>query len=90
MINLRVIKGKDYQVNICDSELIGKKINGTTISEQFYGAKTSKEQALIELRNATLVNALGAESVKLLEQAKGKLKAISINGIPHAQFFLIT
>lgn len=90
MIHLKVIKSKDYQVNICDKDLIGRKINNTTISKSFYGEKTSIDKALAELKKATLVNALGSEAVKLLKKVKGDLNTISVNGIPHAQFFLIT
>jgi len=90
MICLKVIKGKDYQVNICDKELIGKKINETTISENFYGVETTRENVLNELRNATVVNALGNEAVKLLKEVKGSLKIVNIDGFPHAQFFIIT
>ncbi|MBD3311942.1 DUF424 family protein [archaeon] len=90
MIHLKVIKSKDYQVNICDEDLIGRKINNTTISESFYGERTSSDKALAELKKATLVNALGSEAVKLLKKVKGDLNTIKVNGVPHAQFFLIT
>lgn len=87
---LKVIKGKDYQVNICDQELIGQELNGTTISEFFYGKKTPVKKALKELKKATLINALGEEAVRLLKKVKGELTIINVKGIPHAQFFLIT
>lgn len=89
MINVKVTRDKYYQVNICDSNLIGTRINETTVNEYFYGKKCSIKEALEHLRNATMINALGKKSVMLVKKIKGEICATEINGIPHAQYYTI-
>jgi hypothetical protein len=86
---LKIINERDYQVNICDKDLIGRKVNDCTINEKFYGSEVTKERALIELGKATLINALGSEAVSLLKKVKGEIIIIDLDGIPHSQFFSI-
>ncbi len=90
MINLKVIINKHYEVNLCDSKLIGSVINGTTVSSLFYGEKCSRENAINEIKKATMINALGEESVKLVKEVKGELKTMMLNGIPHLLLFTVT
>jgi hypothetical protein len=87
--SLKVIKTRDYQVNICDKDLIGNKINDCTISERFYGTQVTEQEAINELEKATLINALGSEAVSLLKQVKGDVVVIDLEGVPHSQFFYI-
>jgi len=89
MICLKIIKGIDLQVNLCDAELIGKSVNGSKISENFYGVKASQEEIIQALKEATLINALGSKAVALVKKIKGELETINLNGIPHVQFFLM-
>jgi len=86
---VKVIKGENYQVNICDKELIGKKLNDNTINEHFYGTEATREEIIKELKLATLINALGAKAVDLLKEVKGELQVVLIEGVPHAQVFTI-
>ncbi|MFA5405788.1 MAG: DUF424 family protein [Candidatus Nanoarchaeia archaeon] len=82
-INLKVINNEDYMVNLCDSELIGTKVNGITVSEHFYGLPSNRKQAIIELNKATSINALGVKAVSLVKEAKGEVEDLEINGTPY-------
>lgn len=88
-ICMKVIKDGHYQVNLCDKELIGIKLNEVTINNHFYGEESSVDLIIIELSKATLINALGGESVDLVKQVKGNVEVVLIEGIPHTQFFTI-
>jgi hypothetical protein len=89
MINLKVITENYYQVNICDSNLIGTKMYESTINEHFYGKECELNEALNHLRKATMINAIGKEAVALVIKVKGKVQVLDINGIPHTQFYTI-
>ncbi len=89
MICLKVIVGTNYQVNLCDKGLIGSKINGVSVSNHFYGFERPVKEVIKELGKATVINALGVESVKLVESVKGELSKVFVNGIPHVQFYVI-
>lgn len=80
---MRVITEREHQVNICDSELIGKKLNDVTISEHFYGQEASDEMIIDEIKKATMINALGERAVEIVESVKGDLDVVVIDGIPH-------
>jgi len=58
-------------IAICDAELMGRtlKHNGIelNVSERFYGQlEYSKEEILIELKNATSVNVIGQDICEIL------------------------
>jgi len=80
---MRVINEREHQVNICDEELIGKKLNEVTISEHFYGEVTNDEEIIEEIKKSTMINALGERAVEIVESVKGELDVIVIEGIPH-------
>ena len=87
------VRVSDYQkntmLNICDSELLGKKIIqdelNIHISESYYGGKlVEKEEAKSLLKNSLIINMVGKEtvslSIKLGIGSKNGIKTIS--GIP--------
>jgi len=68
------IRVTDYQkntmLNICDAELLGKKIIqdelNMHISESYYGERfVDKEEAEELLKNASIINMVGKETVSL-------------------------
>jgi len=68
------IRVTDYQknimLNICDAELLGKKIIqdelNMNISESYYGERfVDKEEAEELLKNASIINMVGKETVSL-------------------------
>lgn len=80
---MKVITEREHQVNICDENLIGQKLNEVTISDYFYGIKTSDEEVIEEIKKATMINALGERAVEIVESIKGDLDVVVIEGIPH-------
>ncbi len=87
------VKVSNYQknstLNICDSELLGKKIiqNGLNmhISQSYYGEKlVEKDEAKSLLKNSSIINMVGKETVSLsIELGIGSESGIKIiSGIP--------
>ena len=87
------IKTTDYQknlmLNICDAELLGKKIVenelNMNISESYYGEKlVEHEEARTLLKNASIINMVGKETISLsLELGVGSENGVKkIGGIP--------
>ncbi len=87
------VRVSDYQkntmLNICDSELLGKKITqdelNMNISENYYGGKlVEKEEAKSLLKNSSIINMVGKESVSLsIELGIGSENGVkTISGIP--------
>ena len=87
------IKTTDYQknlmLNICDAELLGKKIVenelNMNISESYYGEKlVEHEEARTLLKNASIINMVGKETISLsLELGVGSENGIKkIGGVP--------
>ncbi len=80
---------KNTMLNICDSELLGKKITqdelNIHISESYYGEKlVEKEEAKSLLKNSLIINMVGKETVSLsIELGIGSETGIKIiSGIP--------
>lgn len=68
------VKVTDYQknimLNICDANLLGKKIIqdelNMHISESYYGEKfVEKEEAKTLLKNSSIINMVGKETISL-------------------------
>ena len=68
------VKISDYQknmmLNICDAELLGKKIVedelNMHISESYYGEKlVEKEEAKTTFKNSSIINMVGKETISL-------------------------
>ena len=87
------IKTTDYQknlmLNICDAELLGKKIVenelNMNISESYYGEKlVEHEEARTLLKNASIINMVGKETISLsLELGVGNENGVKkIGGVP--------
>ena len=80
---------KNSMLNICDVELLGKKIIQDEldlhISESYYGEKlVEKEEAKSLLKNSSIINMVGKETVFLsLELGIGSENGIkTISGVP--------
>jgi len=92
------VRVSDYQkntmLNICDSELLGKKITqdelNMNISENYYGGKlVEKEEAKSLIKNSSIINMVGKESVSLsIELGIGSENGVkTISGIPFLIIF---
>ena len=80
---------KNIMLNICDAELLGKKIVqddlNMNISKSYYGEKlVEKEEAKILLKKSSIINMIGKETISLsVELGIGSENGIkSISGIP--------
>ncbi len=87
---------KNSTLNICDAELLGKKIIqdelNVHISESYYGQKlVEKEEAKSLLKNSSIINMVGKETVSLsIELGIGSETGIkTISGVPFLLVFKI-
>ncbi|MCH9040624.1 MAG: DUF424 domain-containing protein [Nitrosopumilus sp.] len=85
---------KNSTLNICDAELLGKKIIqdelNVHISESYYGQKlVEKEEAKSLLKNSSIINMVGKETVSLsIELGIGSETGIkTISGVPFLLVF---
>ena len=87
------IKLTDFQknpmLNICDAELLGKKISEKNlevhISQSYYGEKiVEKEEAKNLLKNSSIINMVGKETISLSRSLGiGSEKGVKeIDGVP--------
>jgi uncharacterized protein len=77
-------------LTLCDENLIGKKMNNLTISEEFYKGTQHSEKDLLKLVKENYnINAIGKESIEFLLQHNimEKENIVIIDGIPHTQVF---
>ncbi|MEM3373781.1 MAG: DUF424 domain-containing protein [Candidatus Woesearchaeota archaeon] len=75
MILKKHIAGEKKILAICDSELLGKKIETETLildlSSNFYkGEKKSESEILMEISNASSINAVGIKTINFLIKEK--------------------
>ena len=87
---------KNSTLNICDAELLGKKIIqdelNVHISESYYGQKlVEKEEAKSLLKNSSIINMVGKETVSLsIELGIGAENGIkTISDVPFLIVFKI-
>ncbi len=87
---------KNTMLNICDAELLGKKIIqdelNIHISESYYGEKlVEKEEAKSLLKNSSIINMVGKEIVSLsIELGIGSENGIkTISSVPFLIVFKI-
>ncbi|KAF6246227.1 MAG: DUF424 family protein [Nitrosopumilus sp.] len=80
---------KNMMLNICDAELLGKKITqdelNMHISESYYGERfVEKEEAQDLLKQSSIINMVGKETISLsIELGVGSENGIkTISGIP--------
>ncbi len=85
---------KNSSLNICDAELLGKKIIqgelNMHISESYYGEKlVEKEEAKSLLKNSSIINMVGKDTISLsVELGIGSETGIkTISGIPFLIIF---
>ncbi len=84
---------KNTMLNICDAELLGKKISqdelNMHISEKYYGEKlVEKEEAKLLLKNSSIINMVGKETVSLsIELGIGSENGIKT--ISHVPFLIV-
>ncbi len=87
---------KNTMLNICDAELLGKKIIqdelNMHISESYYGEKlVEKEEAKSLIKNSSIINMVGKETVSLsIELGIGTENGIkTISDVPFLIVFKI-
>jgi hypothetical protein len=87
---------KNTMLNICDAELLGKKIIqdelNMHISQSYYGEKlVEKEEAKSLLKNSSIINMVGKETVSLsIELGIGSENGIkTISDVPFLIVFKI-
>ena len=80
---------KNMMLNICDAELLGKKITqdelNIHISESYYGERfVEKKEATDLLKQSSIINMVGKETISLsIELGVGSENGIkTISGIP--------
>jgi len=93
MISIKIYKrGNDLLVGACDEKLLGKKFEDgklqIEVTRDFYGGQKIKPEGLVKyLKEATIVNLVGSETIKCAIDI-GLIDpdcVIKIKGIPHAQ-----
>ncbi len=81
--------GEDFILAACDTELVGKTLvteDGADvfINPSFYQEEEISAEDLLELvKDATIVNLFGEETLKAVEILD--LKIILVSGVPHSQ-----
>ena len=90
-MNLKKI-GRNVLLAMCDAEILGKTLREGKIvfcvKEDFYkGARVNIEEAVLLIKNSTIVNMVGKNVVKrAIEQGYVHPEAVlKIQGVPHAQ-----
>ena len=85
---------KNMMLNICDAELLGKKITqdelNIHISESYYGERfIEKKEAIDLLKQSSIINMVGKETISLsIELGVGSENGIKIiSGIPFLIIF---
>ena len=92
------IRSTNYQkqsmLNICDAELLGKKISENEltmhISENYYGERfVEKDEAESLLKNSSIINMAGKETISLsLKLGIGSEKAVkTVSDVPFLIIF---
>ena len=90
ILKSRVSSG-EYLVTLCDNDLLGMTLTDgdvmVVVSKSFYGEREAGvDEVITELNKATLINAIGSESVSALKRVKGEVNIINIGLVPHAQW----
>lgn len=80
---------KNMMLNICDAELLGKKITqdelNIHISESYYGQRfVEKDEAINLLKQSSIINMVGKETISLsIDLGVGSENGVkTISGIP--------
>jgi hypothetical protein len=82
-------------VTLCDSDLIGKKLEegkiALDLSTQFYkGEEKSEDEIKKMIIGAYIINAVGFDSIAILKKFNliDEKNIISVDGVPHVQCVL--
>ena len=87
------ISGKEVLLAVCDKEILGKTLKKDDIEIKigdFYkGEEVSEEELLSNVKQATIVNAIGEKTISFFLKNKiiNEESLIYLNGIPHAQIY---
>ncbi|MFH1631277.1 MAG: DUF424 family protein [Candidatus Aenigmatarchaeota archaeon] len=88
--------GSDILLAICDESVLGKTFesdnHNITIDPNFYHEKFSDEKTILQkIKEATIVNAIGKETIKILINNKltKKEEVIEICGLPHTMIVVV-
>ena len=82
-------------VVFCDSDLIGKTLDkeiGFVVKPDFFkGEEKTKEEMFEIAKKASIINALGKESVEFLIEKEiiSKDNVVKIGNVPHIQVFFM-
>ena len=80
--------GRDMLLAACDEELLGKELDGFTVSKRFYGGElVSEEEFGRRLGECTIANLAGQRVINIAKR-KGVVREEGIrlfSGVPHAQ-----
>ena len=94
MIYIKIHKGNEIIVAICDKELIGKRFSEgklcLNVKKDFYkGELMDKDKVKEILKNATNLNIVGKKAIGLALKEKiiDKTSILRIKGVPHAQVY---
>ena len=83
----------DIILAVCDTELLGKKIKTketiVEISDFYKGEEVSNEELVSLVRKATIINAMGKETIKFLldNEITSEDKIMKVGRVPHVQIF---
>lgn len=86
-------QGNTLLLAMCDKDLLGKTIKKgdieIKIGDFYNGEEVSDDAALDLIKTATIINAIGRESVNILVKNNfiTEENVLDIGGIPHAQIF---
>lgn len=88
--------GKDTLLAISDASLLGKCLSNDKfdikVSEDFYsGVRCGEKKALKAMSEATIINAIGKNIIKVLQKngIVEKDNVLLISGVPHAQVVIV-
>lgn len=93
LIMRKHISGKEVLLAVCDKEILGKTLKKDDIEIKigdFYkGEEVSEEELLSNVKQATIVNAIGEKTISFFLKNKiiNEESLIYLNGIPHAQIY---
>ncbi len=79
---------KDLLLAACDEELLGKELDGFSVSKRFYGGELTNEEAFSKmLDQCTVANLVGERVINTAKEKSlvGEGGIIMLSGVPHAQ-----
>ncbi|MCK4327330.1 MAG: DUF424 family protein [Candidatus Diapherotrites archaeon] len=80
--------GRDKLLAACDADLLGKELDGFTVSERFYGSEKVTEEEFGKMLDECTIANLTGETVINIAKKKGLVReggVTDVGGVPHAQ-----